>query len=153
MKLQLKRIAKKANYTIGKLSINGKYLCDTIEDTDRGLKQGMSATEIKAKKVYAKTAIPSGTYTISLNIVSPSFSLKPAYKKIGGRLPRLLNVTGFEGILMHIGNTEKDSAGCIIVGQNKVVGKVINSTDTFWSLYAELDKANKRGEMISLEIV
>jgi hypothetical protein len=74
MKLTLRRIAKKSTYTIGKLYIDGVYFCDTIEDTDRGLYQGQSLETIKKIKVYAKTAIPRGTYKVTLNIVSPKFS-------------------------------------------------------------------------------
>ena len=50
MELNLKRIAKTDNYTIGQLYINGKYECDTLEDTDRDLTSSMSLEEIKSKK-------------------------------------------------------------------------------------------------------
>ena len=118
IKLKLKRIYKGSKYTIGKLFINDKYFCDTIEDTDRGLKSSMSVEYIKKKKVYAETAIPTGTYKIEM-----TYSSK--FKRI---LPLLVDVKGFSGIRIHRGNTEIDSSGCIIVGENKVKGKVINST-------------------------
>lgn len=144
MKLVLKRLAKKSNYTVGKLYINDQYFCDTLEDTDRGLTQDIPLQEISKLKIKHNTAIPTGTYKITLDIISPRFSTKQVYKKIDGKLPRLTNVPGFDGILIHIGNTDKDSSGCILVGQNKVVGKVINSTDTFFKLYDKLleDKNN-----------
>lgn len=141
MEILIRRVAKKDTYTIGKLYVNGSYFCDTIEDTDRGLTQTMPVTEITKKKVYAETAIPSGTYGVTLAYKSPSFGKKQAYAFCGGFLPRLLNVPGYEGVLIHCGNTEKDSAGCIIVGENKVVGKVINSQATFKRLYAVLKTA------------
>ena len=118
IKLRLERRYKGSKYTIGKLFINDEYFCDTIEDTDRGLKSSMSVEYIKKKKVYAKTAIPTGTYKIEM-----TYSNK--FKRI---LPLLVDVKGFSGIRIHRGNTEIDSSGCIIVGENKVKGKVINST-------------------------
>ena len=152
MKLQLKRIAKKATYTIGKLYVDGAYFCDTLEDKDRGLVNTMSVQEIKQKKVASETAIPTGTYQITLSVVSPRFKNVSKYNFCGGKLPRLLDVPGYDGVLIHIGNTDKDSAGCVLVGQNKVVGQVINSTNTFRKLYDVLDKANKKSEKISIEI-
>ena len=147
MKLLLRRIAKKATYTIGKLYINGQYFCDTIEDTDRGLKQSMSLSEIKKKKIPNLTAIPTGTYKVAMNIVSPKYSnySKYAYTKpFGAKMPRLLNVPGYDGILIHAGNTADHTSGCLLVGQNKVVGKVINSQVTWASLMRVLltDKDN-----------
>lgn len=118
MRLRLKRIAKRTEYTIGKLYVDGNYFCDTLEDTDRGLRQDMSLSEIKEIKEMHRTAIPAGRYDITVTY-SPKF---------GRQLPRLQNVPGFEGILIHRGNTSQDTSGCILVGENKVVGKVINST-------------------------
>lgn len=153
MELTLRRIAKKEKYTIGKLYIDGVYFCDTIEDKDRGLTQTTPLAEIKKKKVYAQTAIPSGTYQVVMNVTSAKFSKKEYYKNFcKGKLPRLLNVPGFDGILMHTGTTEADSAGCIIVGQNKVVGKVLNSKTTFESLYTKLKGASDKGETINITI-
>ena len=152
MKLLLKRIARRDKYTIGKLYIDGEYFSDTIEDKDRGLTQDMPLDEIKKIKVPNETAIPTGTYKITLNVISPKFSKYNAYKYIGGRLPRLLDVPGYSGVLMHIGNTAEHSSGCLIVGQNTQVGKVLNSTVTFKKLYAKLQEANKRGEVITITI-
>lgn len=109
-KLLVTRVAKRDKYTIGKLFVDGVYFCDTLEDRVRDL--------TKEKKVAGDTAIPTGIYKVIVN-------LSPKFKRM---LPRLLNVPFFDGILIHRGNTEKDSSGCILVGENKVVGKVINST-------------------------
>ena len=119
MKLFLKRIAKKKEYTIGKLYIDNVYFCDTIEDTDRGLDQSMTEQQVRSIKIPGKTAIPTGTYKINMNVVSPKFGSKSFYKQTcNGKLPRLLNVKGFEGILIHCGNTQLDTSGCLIVGEN-----------------------------------
>ena len=144
MKILLKRIAKRANYTIGKLYLDDKYFADTLEDTDRGLTSDMSVEEIKSKKVYGKTAIPTGTYKIDMNTISPKFKNKSWAKPWEGKVPRLVNVKGFEGVLIHPGNTAEDSSGCILIGQNSVIGKVINSINTFNKLMTELtfDKNN-----------
>lgn len=145
MKILLDRFFKGPKYTVGHLYIDGKYFCDTIEDVDRGLLNSMPLSEIKAKKISSKTAIPRGTYKITLDVVSPKYSKRDYYIKVcKGKVPRILNVKGFEGILLHTGNTEEDSAGCIILGENKVKGKVINSKVTFEKFYKELlkDKDN-----------
>lgn len=152
MELTLKRIAKKLNYTIGKLYINGIYECDTLEDRDRGLDASMSLETINKIKVKNETAIPTGTYAITLNTVSPRFGGRAQYSFCNGKLPRLLNVKGYDGVLIHIGNTDKDSSGCILVGQNKKVGQVINSTATFRNLYTKIDAANRKGEKIIIKI-
>lgn len=141
MNITLNRIAKKSKYTIGKLYIDGEYFCDTIEDTDRGLTQIMTDAQIKSKKVYGQTAIPTGTYRV---IISYS-------NKFKRQMPLLLNVPGFLGIRIHSGNTEKDTEGCLIVGKNKVVGKVIESKDTYNKLFSILCEANKK-EAIKITI-
>lgn len=67
-------------------------------------------------------------------------------------MPRLLNVPGFDGILIHPGNTALDSYGCILVGKNTVKGKITQSKDTFAKLYKELKAAADKGETIEIEI-
>jgi hypothetical protein len=141
MELELRRIARKADYTIGRLSIDGQYFCDTIEDTDRGLCQDLPLSVNQAKKRKGVTAIPVGRYRVTLGVKSPRFSKKKQYAACNGYLPRILNVPAFDGVLMHIGNTAKDSEGCILVGENKKVGMVVNSTQTYWRLYDRLQEA------------
>lgn len=152
MKLLLRRIFKGPSYTIGKLFINGVYECDTLEDQDRGLTSQMSLEEIKAKKVYGVTAIPTGTYSINMTTVSPKFKDRAWAKPYKGILPRLENVKGYEGVLIHVGNKVEDTLGCILVGENKVKGQVINSTATFYELMTVLLKAQSAGEVIELTI-
>ena len=135
MELQLKRIAKRETYTIGKLSIDGQRYCDTCEDRVRDLP--------REPKVPGETAIPPGRYRVIVNYSS----------KFRRKLPRLLNVPYFEGILIHRGNTAKDSAGCILVGENRVVGKVLNSTQYEQDLTARLQAVQKKGEEIWIEVI
>ena len=134
MRLTLIRIANRPTYCIGKLYVDGVYVCDTLEDTDRGLDDKMDVEEIKKLKVYGKTAIPTGIYPVTI-----TYSQK--FKK---NLPLLLNVKGYEGIRIHSGNTDKDTLGCILVGQNKQVGKVLNSRKMLNILYKELVKTKGR---------
>lgn len=128
MKVELIRIYNCPTYCIGHLYVNGEKVCDTIEDTDRGLDQSWPLTDIKRRKVYKMTAIPTGTYRISMNIQSPKFSKYEYYKKYcKGYMPRLLNVPGYDGILIHCGSSANSSAGCIIVGYNTIKGRVTDS--------------------------
>lgn len=154
MELIVDRKYKKQSYTISNLLINDKVFCQIIEDTDRGLKDSMSNEQIKSLKKYGITAIPSGTYEITLDVFSAKFGSQSFYQEVcKGKLPRLLNVKGFGGILIHCGNTEKDSAGCLIVGENKEKGKVLNSRDTFRKLYSLLQDSKNKGEKITIKIL
>lgn len=151
MKIRLERTYNNNVYCIGHLYVDGKYVCDTIEDTDRGLDSNMSLEQIKKVKVKSKTAIPAGIYRVTLNVKSPKFSLKQYYSQFcSGYVPRLLDVPGFDGILMHRGTTEKDSAGCIILGYNKLKGMVVDSTKAFEKLYGMMQLSH---EPITIEIV
>lgn len=135
MKLTLKRRYFGEKYTIGSLHLDGTYFCDTLEDRVRNLE-----TEVKVKH---QTAIPAGRYSIIVNL-SPRFNRE---------LPRLLDVPQFEGILIHRGNADADTSGCILVGENKVKGKVVNSTGYELSLTASIKSAIMRGEKVTIEIV
>lgn len=157
MKLILERNYPKETYTIGKLyyidedTQAKRYIADTLEDADRRLTDDMTIEAIKKLKVYAETAIPSGTYQITLNTISPKYSKRKYYKDLcGGKVPRLLGVKGYDGVLIHIGNTNKDTAGCILVGENKVKGRVINSTKAFEKLYKIL-KSARYGTQIEIK--
>lgn len=140
--LILKRLYKKDTYTIGKLYLNGEYLCDTLEDVDRGLSSDMDINEIKSKKVYGETAIPTGTYKVTLNVVSPTLSKYQFYRDVcNSKVPRLLNVKGFEGILIHVGEGKNGhllTNGCILVGKNTIKGGLTNSREMFKMLYNKL---------------
>lgn len=109
---------RKDAYTIGQLYANGKFVCNTIEDVDRGLNNNMSLAAVLKVKVPNETAIPTGTYQLIV-------SMSPKFKR---ELIEVRGVVGFSGIRIHRGNTAADSAGCIIVGINTEKGKVTNST-------------------------
>ena len=153
MKIELERRWKKATYTIGRLYVDGVYFCNTLEDRDRGLKQTDPIATIKSRKVYGETAIPSGTYGVAMNVTSPKYAAVSWYWQLcQGKMPRLLSVPGFEGILIHPGNTALDSSGCILVGKNTKVGQLTESKATFQKLYKEMAKAVKEGEEITIVI-
>lgn len=152
MILKNKRIFSNDTYSIGHLTVDGVYECDVLEDTDRGLTSDMPEELIKLKKVYEKTAIPKGEYLIDMNTVSPKFKDRSWAKFCDGKLPRLRDVRGFEGVLIHVGNKPEDTLGCLLVGYNKIKGQVINSTEAFTKLYGKMDAAHKRGERITIII-
>lgn len=144
MKLALKRKYLGDKYTIGDLFIDGKFFCNTIEDKVRELPVACPYTpkgqSCKCKgKIYTGTAIPAGTYKVTMEH-SPRFKRK---------LPLLHNVPHFIGILIHSGNDESASAGCLIVGNNTVKGKVTESRVTSDKLNAILSKETQ----ITIEII
>lgn len=140
MKLLLKRIAKRDTYTIGKLYIDDKYFADTLEDPDRGLTNSMPREQIAKIKVYGETAIPTGTYNIDMNTVSAKFKNRSWASPYKGKIPRLQNVPGYEGVLIHPGTTSKDTLGCILVGKNTSKGMITQSQATFHQLMSILTK-------------
>lgn len=151
MKLRLRRIALRDTYTIGKLEVlhfgQWIWIADTCEDVVRA----------NGEKVMHETAIPYGEYEITMNIQSPkykNFTKYPWAEEFDGYLPRLLKVENFEGVLIHVGNHAGHSSGCILVGENKVKGKVINSVYTFKRIMREwFIPAKERNEKITIEII
>ena len=132
MRLTLIRKYNKKDYCIGDLYIDGVWFSNTLEDTDRGLDDSMDEKTILGIKVFGMTAIPTGIYVVQL-----TYSQK--YKKI---LPLITNVKGYSGIRMHSGNTSKDTEGCVLVGKNKEVGKVLDSRKTFQALMKRIYQSN-----------
>ena len=131
--LTLTRIAKRADYTIGRLEDeNGVKICDTLEPKYRDYKGG-------ELKVPRKSAVPEGTYPV---VVTKS-------KKFGKYLPLLVGVPGFEGIRIHSGNTSKDTDGCILVGQNLEKGKVLMSRITLERLMKLIE--NEKRVFLTIE--
>ena len=156
MELVVDRKWKKQSYTISNLTIDGKWFCNVLEDTDRGLNDSMSVTEIKRLKKPSITAIPRGTYEITLNVISPKYSTNSFYKQVcNGKVPRLLNVKGFEGILIHVGDGPRGadlSSGCLLCGYNKVKGQLRDGKEVFKKLYSLLKEAKSRGEKLTITI-
>jgi hypothetical protein len=141
MKLKVVRETKNDICTIGSLFINDVFFCYTLEDKDRGLKQTDTLLFIQAKKIFGVTAIPLGNYELIVN-------LSPKFKRM---LPRILDIKGFDGVLMHRGNSADHSLGCILVGYQKGDNAIFDSTK------AENDLVNllllHKDEKHSLEIL
>lgn len=142
MKIELHRKWRKKGYSIGIVYVDGQRICESLEDEDRGLTDKMPAIEIRSKKVYGQTAIPTGTYQVI-------WSYSPRFDKY---LPLVQGVKGFEGIRIHSGNKAKDTEGCILLGRNTEVGTVTNSR--YWTLKVNtmIEKAIKRGEKVYINI-
>ena len=117
MKLRLIREIKTDLSSIGRLYINDKYFCKTLEPFDAGLDEHSTLADIYEAKHARKCAIPTGNYTICMNQVSPRFGRLAPYSDFGGIVPRYEGVKGFAGVLMHIGNFPKDTDGCTLVGR------------------------------------
>lgn len=134
MKIEVNRIFKASNYTIGELSVNNNYICDTLEDKVR----------VDREKVYAETAIPTGTYTLVL-------SYSNRFKKV---MPEILNVPNFSGIRIHCGNSSKDTEGCLLVGKwdGKTENWISDSKNSYNKLYPLLEEAFNKKENITITI-
>ena len=152
MKLTIKRTITRNNYTLGELYIDGQFFCSTLEDRDRGLTQSMSVEQIKSMKVPGETAIPKGTYKVTLDIVSPKFSKYPFYMEVcEGKLPRLIDVKGYEGVLIHVADGIKRDAllqGCIGIGNLSSEEYLINGKQVFTEFYNRI-----KGNDVELEIL
>lgn len=130
MEIRVDRKYKKEEYTIGKMYLNGMYFCDTLEDKVRILNEFED-------KIYGETAIPYGRYRVIL-------TYSPHFKRI---LPELVSVEFFKEIRIHNGSTKEDTKGCILVGENKVKGMVVNSKKTIKRLMDILLKLDKDEEI------
>ena len=142
MNIELHRKWRKKGYSIGILYINGKRICETLEDEDRGLSWDMSLSKIMEKKVKGETAIPIGCYQVT-------WSYSPRFNK---NLPLLIGVPGYSGIRIHSGNKAKDTEGCILCGRNTEAGAVTNSR--YWTNKVNdmIQKAIKARESVSIDI-
>ena len=125
MEIFVKRVLKGEKYTIGRMYINGNYVCDTLEDVVRDLGKNGEG------KIYGETAIPAGIYKV-VRHYTPKF----------GNCLWILEVPHFKEILIHSGNTAKDTKGCILVGKNNEIGKVLYSRDTLKKVMGLVGKSN-----------
>lgn len=135
MKLRLIRDTFTEKSTIGNLYVNGVYQCATLEDADRKIESG-------GAKVYGKTCIPRGTYEVIVDF-SNRFQV---------RMPLLLNVPQFTGVRIHPGNTDKDTEGCVLVGETRGADFVGDSRIAYNALFANIEAAILSGEKIEIEI-
>lgn len=141
MKLELKRWASTDASTIGALSVDGVFECFTVEDVVRA----------PGVKVPGKTAIPFGAYRVT-------WERSPRFSQLAGHdvfTPRLHDVPGFEGILIHSGNTAADSLGCIILGRKHSAAtpdRVDESRLACAALYAKVEAACARGEQVTITV-
>jgi hypothetical protein len=126
MELKLVRSEFTEKSTIGELFVNNKFECFTLEDKVRPL------------KVMGVTAIPAGEYEVII-----SFS-----NRFQRPLPLLLKVPDFEGIRIHPGNTDKDTQGCILVGQIKGKDFLGQSRDAFNALFKKLQAVTKKEKIL-----
>lgn len=156
MEVLVYRKYKKPDYTVGRISIDGELIANTLEDTDRGLDDGMEDWQIKNKKIPNRTAIPTGRYEVEMDVVSPRFSQKQFYMDVcQGKVPRIKNVKGFDGILLHCAdgpNGHNLVSGCIGVGLNTIRGGLTDGKRIFKEIYAKLKDAHNRGETIYITI-
>ena len=139
---------------LGRLSLDGHVLCDTLEPPSHGLTSASDPKTIRDIKRLGRSAIPAGVYRLVLGY-SPRISPRPFYKSCGGGLvPRLLNVSGFEGVLIHCGNTVVDTCGCILVGRRADSSTLVESQKTYGRLMRQYwMPAAKRREPMFIEIV
>ena len=142
MELVLIRKYKKEDYCIGELYVNSTFFCNTLEDKVRDINKN-GTFDCGEFKISGHTAIPYGEYEVIVNY-SPKFKRE---------LPRLLNVPHFEGVLIHRGNTHKDSSGCILIGENVKKGMVLNSTKYECELLKILKEVQIKKEKITIKIV
>ena len=142
MELLLERKYLKNEYTIGVLYINGEYFCNTFEDKNRDLNKN-GTFDCGECKIYGNTCIPYGKYEVVI-------TYSPKFKR---ELPLLKDVPFFEGIRIHRGNTHKDTLGCILVGENKKKGMVINSTQYEVELIKRMKQSLSKGEKIYIKII
>lgn len=135
MNLLLQRDGGGPTFTNGRLYVNQVFECFTIEDVDRSLEKG-------GAKVPGKTAIPRGTYKVTIDFSN----------RFQKRMMHVLNVPGFEGIRIHSGNTDKDTEGCLLLGKVRGDGAVLNSRAAVDAIFAKVEAAINGGESVVLEV-
>lgn len=141
--LRVERRWPKAEYTVGILYVGGQRFCETLENA------------VRDRKIPGITAIPAGTYVLDMGTVSPKFASRSWGRLYGGIVPWLRDVPGYERILIHPGNSAPaDTSGCILVGRNREVGRLVDSQATYRRLMDEyLMPARDAGRKIIIEIV
>ena len=143
MELKVVRYFDDGETTAGLLFIDGKFECDTLED------------QYRDEKVMSDTRIPEGTYEIKLRTEGghhEKYSKKFPKEHIG--MLHITNVPGFQWILIHIGNTEKDTAGCLLVGKiSRATNTLTDSTIAYTNLYKKVATELKEGKKVFIKYV
>ncbi|HXU13765.1 MAG TPA: DUF5675 family protein [Terriglobales bacterium] len=139
MELTLQREPSTEESTPGKLFINGEFECFTLEDMVREL----PGVRVAAWKVVSQTAIPTGTYNVTIDMS----------QRFGREMPHILDVEDFDGVRIHSGNTSADTEGCILIGQARNgPDEVINSRPAFNAFFPKLQAAISNGERVTITI-
>ena len=144
MKIKIYRYNKAIDHSNGLMIIDNVFECYTLED------------EFRTKKVYGETRIPEGVYKIALR-TEGGFHQRYA-KKYGSwhkGMLHILDVPGFEYILIHKGNNDDDTAGCLLVGEGNVGGAnwVSGSAQAYGKLYPKIRNAIEAGEEVTIEFI
>jgi hypothetical protein len=134
MKLKLVRDTRTPTATFGKLYVDGRYYCETLEDAD--------VLAAGGDKIPGKTAIPAGTYGVVID-------WSTRYRKL---MPHVLDVPGFSGVRIHAGNTVDDTDGCILVGFDRRADGIGRSRTAADGLMFRLQAEEDRGEVVILAI-
>ena len=157
MEIILIRKFKKENYTIGDITIDGEFICNSLEDKDYGFTTTTDPEIIKAtKRAHPKqVAIPAGRYEVKCSIYCGMSDRHKWYRTTScdGKIPRLYKVPGYTGILIHCGTTADHSAGCILVGYNTIKGMLTDSKKAFTHICDRIMGALNRGEKVWIRIV
>ena len=138
MDFQVRRFAFKESYTIGRMIAGIELLCNTLEDKIRDLQDLNHDGDFDDPgegKIYGETAIPCGRYQIIVTY-SPKF---------GKRLPELLHVPGFTNIRIHSGANAKHTEGCILVGENRQRGRLVNGPYYQTRIVQMIDEDDEKG--------
>lgn len=143
MQLLIERNEFNINSTQGKLYVNGVYLADTLEPTDRGLNSGMTETQIADIKINGKTAIPEGNYPVTLKY-------SPRFNRV---LPTIEDVKCFEGVRIHAGNSYQDTAGCVLLGERLQKDIIANSRKMVDRIQQMIVNSIEADEGVTLQIV
>ena len=150
MKLEVIRISNSNDSTSGLLYISRgdfdkEFLCYTLED------------EYRKEKKYGETRIPEGTYKLGLRTVGGyNEKYKKRFSDIHIGMLHVLDVPNFEYILIHCGNTDEHTAGCLLVGDsqenNKIKkdGFIGKSSQAYKRIYPDIAKAIKIGQDVTI---
>lgn len=151
MQIVVKRRWFTNDTTIGEMSIDNTFECYTLEDKDRNLSDSMSLGDINKIKIFGKTAIPTGTYKVTVEATGIVVNVgqrpgPPGAKK----LPLIIPIKGFSGVRIHVGNNATATEGCLLVGQGRIKDAITNSTAALNSVFDQIETAINAGQSVSI---